>query len=171
MLKSLISIILLAIAFESVGQEHNFQVEDLNLTWVKVFEQPDSVFSLSKLAVALTDQRIEGDIIYGSFKSLADWKAAGYTEMTTPIYVARKMILAEVMIELRPGRYRVTVKNIRLEQLYDDSLTEAHEIEFLQSYAVNRSGEFKPAFLKQPAEIYQGTFERLFSFRTVSDEW
>ncbi len=64
--------LLLAIACEFKGQEHSFEVDGLDLTWVQVFEQPDSTFSLVKLSVALTDQRSEGDVIYGTFKSLAD---------------------------------------------------------------------------------------------------
>jgi hypothetical protein len=171
MIRVIFASLLLAIACGFKGQEHSFKVDGLDLTWVQVFEQPDSTFSLAKLAVALTDQRSEGDVIYGTFKSLADWRALGHNEMTTPIYVVRTMILAEVVIELKPGRYRVTVKNIRLEQLYDDPISKAGEITYLRTFAINRNGDFKSAFLKQPVEIYQGTFERLFSPPASSDDW
>ena len=100
----------------------------------------------------------------------ADYKPLGYSEMQVPMYVARMDINAYAVIEIKEGRYRITINKIDLIQRYDDALSEKGERSELVTWAVGNN-EFKRAFLKKPVEIYEYTFNNLFKMDTTQEEW
>jgi hypothetical protein len=157
------------------AQEQNFTVEDGTLIWQKVFTTELSFKELSKLVKTsgiYSDVEIIDNSIIGKVEDLEpDFKGAGYSEMSTPMYISRNFLDCHGLIEFKDGRYRVTLKKIYLTQKYDDGVSEEGERTSLETYAVKRRGDkMKGLFLQKPSEIFNYTFEKKFNFQVKKDE-
>lgn len=175
----LFSIIFLT-ALSIVAQEsiNNFIPENNKIVWQKVFEtnlDKAQLLDIIKVSGLFENCDIKDDKILGQmFPIEADFKGAGYGEMSTPIYIARNFFDGYVIIEFKEARYRVTVKNIMLTQQYDDGLSKEGEKTTIETYAI-KSGknEIKNAFSKSPSIILDYTFTNIFNFKRseTNDQW
>jgi hypothetical protein len=170
--KLLIFIFVVTVSNPTWGQDviYNFEIEDKEIIWRKVietgltFEQLVEKIKNSGLLekMELGDNKLTGDI-----KDLsADFKGAGFSEMGTPIYVARSHFSAFTILEYKEGKYRVTLKKIILTQKYDDGLSKQGERTNLDVFALKTTkDELKGAFKKSPSLILDYTFTDKFIFK------
>lgn len=173
MKKKILMFVLIAMApYVTLGQEivNNFEIEDKEIIWRKVFETD---LTFEQLTERLKDsglfEKIElgNNKVIGEIKNIeADFKGAGFSEMGTPIYIARSHYGAFSIIEFKESKYRVTLKRIVLTQKYDDGLSKQGEKTNLDSFALRTTkDEMKGAFKKSPSLILDHTFTDKFSFR------
>ena len=80
------------------------------------------------------------------------------------MYIINYTFTAHGMMEIRPGRYRVTVDLIRFQSQPDLPL---------EAYALDRRGEFKPVFLSMnAAQALDSELTRLFMIKeTEKEDW
>ena len=162
-------------AQESVN---TFLPENNQIIWQKIFEtEMDFNEQARKIKESgiLVKPEIEENKILGQTKPIdADYKGAGYGEMSTPIYVAQSFFDGFAVIDFKEGKYRVTLKNIMLTQKYDDGLSKEGEKTSLEAYSIKRGkNEMKGAFAKSPGVILDYTFTQVFTFISSesNDDW
>jgi hypothetical protein len=181
-MKNLVFLIGLIFSFGTTlsAQEsvNNFLPENNQIIWQKIFETEMDFNELAlkiKESGILVKPEIEENKILGQTKPIdADYKGAGYGEMSTPIYVARSFFDGFAVIDFKDGKYRVTLKNIMLTQQYDDGLSKEGEKTTLEAYSLKRDrNEMKAAFTKSPGIILDYTFSKVFTFRSseINDNW
>jgi len=167
------------ISFTAVAQEtNNFKIESYELMWQYVYEtdltQEEVLQDLSTKGIWESFDMVGDELIGISSNMDANYKSLGYGEMSVPIYVARMFVNFHSRIEIKEGRYRVTISNIQLIQKYDDSLTKQGEIRLLNTLAINKKGEFKKMFLGKASEIYNHTFINALEIKEKEeqdDDW
>lgn len=169
---------LIFFVFKLSGQEsvNNFFFETNEVYWQKVYE---TTLSSDKMSSLISESGLfekvdvsENGKFSGNINLIgADYRGAGYSEMNTPIYVARSFFSGFVVIEIKEGRYRVTLKRILLSQKYDTPISEMGEMKSLETYAIKKGkSEFTPGFMKIPSKILDYTFSNLFLFNEKSDQ-
>lgn len=157
---------------------NNFSSENNKIIWQKVFK---TEMDFNQLTAKVKESGILEKVEIGENKIIgqtnpidADYKGAGYGEMSTPMYVARSFFDGFCMIEFKDGKYRVTLKNIMLTQKYDDGLSKEGEKSTIESFGIKKGkNEIKAAFMKSPAIILDYTFTKAFIFKSSdkSDNW
>jgi len=157
---------------------NNFAIEDGEVIWRKVFQ---TVLTFEQLTEKVRDSglfektELGDNKLTGVLRNIdADFKGAGFSEMGTPIYIARSHFSAFAVIEFKDGKYRVTLKRIVLTQKYDDGVSKQGEQSSLDTYALKTAmGEMKPAFKKSPSLILDHTFTTEFSFQdeAIKNDW
>ena len=162
----------IAFLFNLKAQEtaNNFSPENNKIIWKKVFETEMDFNQLAdkvKESGILKNVEIRENKILGQTKLIdADFKGAGYGEMSTPIYVARSFFDGFAIIEFKGGKYRVTLKNIMLTQQYTAVLSELGEKTTIESFGIKKGrNEMKRAFTKSPSIILDHTFTNEFTFK------
>jgi len=90
--------------------------------------------------------------------------------MNTAIYISRSYFKSFVLIELKDGRYRITLKEMKLVQRYSVGLNEEGEISELKDYTIkNNNSDFRKTFTKSPSGILNYTFDKIFEIKKKSD--
>ena len=162
----------------TLSETDNFEIENGQVLWQKVHETD------------LTKEQLIGQIkSSGQFENVSeneesltaeinqlsmDFKGYGISEMSTPMYVSRSYVKAFALIEFKEKRYRVTLKNIKLVQKYEDALSKEGETTDIELYALKkRNTEFKSNFLNKPSKIMDFTFKKITNFKEVTkeDKW
>ncbi len=164
-------------SFSIKAQEtiNNFSAENNKIIWQKVFE---TELNLNQLTEKIKESGILEDIEIGENKILgqtkpidADFKGAGFGEMSTPMYIARSFFDGFALIEFKDGKYRVTLKNIMLTQQYDDGLSEEGEKSTIESFGIKRGkNEMKGAFKTSPSIILDYTLTNSFTFKLTEKD-
>ncbi len=168
-----ILLILIIICFKSYSQElefENFKLENGNLIWQKVYEtelsNDDLLKSFKTSGIIKNLDDLENSIT-GTIENLdLDYKGFGNTEMNTAMYISRSYFKSFVLIELKDGKYRITLKEMKLVQKYSDGLNEEGEISKLKDYAIkNNNSDFRKTFVKSPSGILNYTFDKIFEIK------
>ncbi|PZX52466.1 hypothetical protein LV84_03472 [Algoriphagus ratkowskyi] len=176
-MKSLIGIIIAIFIAGSLKAQgiNGFEINSGKLEWVNVYE---STITLNEVLDILKEngkisniEEGEDRIIASISKVEADYKGFGKSEMSTPIYIARNWIEAKLIIEFKEDKYRATLKDIFLSQIYSDPLSQMGEMSTLDSYAIS-SKSFKSSFTKSSSEILDFTFTKEFYFqKDINKDW
>lgn len=153
-----------------------FRVENDQIIYQKVFEYSipkDELLSNIYRSRSIEIIRTEDDLISGSFQKIEMPKYArelGYKELTAPIFAMRNYLMGDIDIQVKEGRYRVTISDIKLEKMYDDSSgpfgSEAGFIEPINETALNKKRQMRPTFLKDATKIFDHAFSSEFQFET-----
>ena len=86
--------------------------------------------------------------------------------MFTASYITDTHTEAFTVIELKPGRYRVTIKNIKFIQKINTDETPIGEITDLEHYALRKKNTvFRDGFMGNPSGIMNHTFEKILRFK------
>ena len=155
----------------------NFAIENGKLVWQKVYETELTKEQLTQKIKSSGDFKnleINKSGIIGEIVNLTlDFKVFGSSEMSTPIYIARNSANSFVQFEFKENSYRVSIKNIKLTQNYDDAISRQGEMTDLEVYALKkRNTEYKSSFLKKPSKIINFTFENITEFKVnIKDKW
>jgi hypothetical protein len=167
----------LIIPFISLGQEvlSPFKIEQGKLQWQKVYNSDLSVDQILSNASAkgVLHQVVKNENGFtANIQDLVlDYRALGISEWVMEIYISRSSLNAGVLIEVKDGRYRVTITNMILVQRYTDPLTKQGEKTPIEVFTGSKS--IKKGFLKRPAQVMDYTFNNLFSPNQaeVDDNW
>lgn len=174
------SFLLLIMHILLYGQEvdNNFKVDNAEIIWQKIYDTELTFKDFEEIikdSGLLENIEIGENKITGDLKSIdADFRGAGYTEMVTPIYIARSHLSGFAILELKEGKYRVTLKRVVLTQKYNDPLTKQGERTNLEFYGLkNGKNELTNSFKKNPSYILDYTFSKLFDFNDSQkkDDW
>ncbi len=168
----LVFIFVVTVSYATYGQEtvNNFEIEQKEVVWRKVVETTltfDQLVEKIKNSGLLDKIEIGDNQLAGDFRDIAaDFKGAGFSEMGTPMYIARSHFNGFAIIEYKEGRYRVTLKKIILVQKYDDGLSKQGERTNLDVFALKTTKDkMKGAFKKSPSLILDYTFTDKFTFK------
>jgi len=153
---------------------NNFSIENNKVIWQKVY---DTSMSFEQLSKSVTESGlfenlvIDENKITGQLKIIsADYKGAGYYEMTTPMYVVRSFFDGFVLIEYKDSKYRANFKNIMLTQKFDDPIVKQGSKTHIEFYALKRDKQnFASLFTKSASLILDYTFSKTFTF-TMPDK-
>lgn len=167
------AIILFTALFFAIGisaqESEHFHVRNDGLVWQKVY-MAEGV-SIEKIIQGLLPLSCVSDVtevagtVTCEIKGLRmNFKGAGYSRMSIPIYLANGIFYGYVTVQVREGRYRVTVERIVFENMGTS------EIEY---FAI-KDGALKKGFLEKDGKIMDYTFDSLFSKlanSVLDDEW
>lgn len=170
-MKRIILLFLLLFPIVASAQEKGFSIDGTSLKWQKVYQAQDVAiqdvaYNLQAAGVFHSIEKGDGMVTCELQGLGLDYKGSGFKRMSLPLYIANDKYSAFVTVQVREGRYRVTVDRIRHRNSnYGDGP--------LETFAIDKDGAFKEAFLGAPADVIEYTFDGLFSglAKPVDDEW
>jgi hypothetical protein len=116
----------------------NFLIESSQVIWQKTFEtelSKEDIIDKIKTSGNFENINISDYKLTAEIKELSiDYKGYGESEMSTPMYLSRSFVKAFYIFEFKDKKYRVTVKNIKFVQKYDDGLSKANEVSEIETY-------------------------------------
>ena len=114
--------LLICISSLTLFAQENFHVENGDLIWQKVFDKAPNV---AQLAGQLSDISQLENAINGKLIDVnANYEAQGYSRMQVSLYMTQPY-KANVQVELKDDRYRVTVRNIQFIDIESTSYRDA----------------------------------------------
>lgn len=173
-MKKLIFLISFTISSFCWSQEANdFKIENNQVIWQKVYENKNDSFKNNiKTKISRIISETENQLIAEINNIQHDYKSLGISEISCPIYISRTNTKATLILDIKENRYRVTLKNITLVQLYTDTLSEQGEINYLENFALkNNNTKFKNSFLKKPGTILNYSYSKIFKESNKTDNW
>lgn len=164
-MKTFILLSLLITCFTAGSQ--NFIVQNGALIWQRIYENPDN-HPVKPLTLQLEKVSINGSDYSGQInKTPVNYTAYGMKRMQMPLYMTQPF-RADVHIEIKPDKYRVTVSNILFDDLADASLLTTESTSPLSDYAVTSSGQIREGQKKALAVFDQDLTVR-FTIQNQSD--
>jgi len=147
---------------------------DGSVKWQHEFQTTDSINNLYNYMIEnrkVTECNLIENRLSGLLPQLpANYKLAGYNKVTAPNYLMAYDFSANVLVQFKPGKYRVTLSSIRLIN-NGTNYSFTNPLDALEEFTTNRRG-FTSAFKKTSSEIIDTTFVRYFSIIPVfSNEW
>jgi len=173
---SLILFYLIPAGLYSQDTIRNFQIEDKNIIWLKIIDTDmlfnDILENITESGI-ISIENINEDKITGHFKSLnPDFKSIGYTTMNVPMIISRNTLEGFLILEYKPGKYRITIKRIYFNKKYDDGLSKQDEKTSLETISLTRNNTFNNVFQKSISDVLNHTFLTTFQFEKKKvDEW
>jgi hypothetical protein len=144
------------------------------IKWQHEFTTTDSIDQLFNNLIEnrkVTEYTIIDKRLSGVLPQLpANYKLAGYRKVNTPNYLMAYDFTANVLVQFKPGKYRVTLRRIRLINNGSNySFTNPYDA--LEEFATNNKW-ISSSFKKASATILDTTFVNFFTNTPiVSDEW
>jgi hypothetical protein len=158
----------------TVSAQIDFSIDNGSVIWQKVYDTPITSESAVKMLHdgPITNIEQHDGYLTGEIENLSlDSKGAGMKLMTTPFYISGSNYDAKVRIEIKDGRYRVSISNIILTQKTNAGIFKLGETYSLEEMVVMR-GKFKKAFVKKHAQVFTFTFDKIFTPSISSpEEW
>jgi hypothetical protein len=152
----------------------NFISKSGSVYWTHRFEKKlsflDLLYSVKRSNNLIGIDTFKNTILGQSIESFMDYRGAGYTAMTTPIFLSNSSYKSSVLIENYDSFYVVTIKKIifinqndtkQVSQLLGSSQGETSPLE---GYAIKKTGKFRTNFSKSSAEIIDYNFIKLYDF-------
>ena len=159
-------------------ESENFLIESNQVVWQKTYEtelSKETLIDKIKTAGKFENVSVSEDKLTAEITDLSiDYKGYGESEMSTPMYLSRSSIKAFCIFEFKDKKYRVTLKNIKFIQKYDDVLTKMGEVTEIEDFALSKKNtEFKNSFLKKPSKILNYTFSKVIELKndTQNNNW
>lgn len=175
-MKRVFLLVLLALsplsAAAQTPEECNFSVKDNYVTWQLVYE--DSVDAATVMDYLRGSGNfadiadVSSGISFTITPRTADWRSSGVQKGYVPMYILNHQMTAHGLLQIRDGRYRVTVDHIIF--LDDPSPIP------LETYALNRQRGFKGVFYastSNAAAVLNSEFTGLFKIpeQAEEEEW
>lgn len=166
----------------TVYSQGNFIQKDNGLfQWQKVYEFDNTEGIQADLLanvvlnniVVLDDKSFRGELL-----ATPNWRQAmidvGKKPMNTPIGIRSYDVKGTALVEIKDGRYRVTVQDLKF--VYKESGNrfekKGNETPF-EDFVLKTDGTIRPWFIKEPnwLELYDETFSDLFILKKSTDDW
>ncbi len=173
-------LILMIVCFKGYSQDlkyENFKLENGNLIWEKIYKSELSKIDLIrslKTSGIIKDFKETENYITGYIEHLIlDYKGFGNSEMRTAAYISGNYLRSFVLVEFKSGKYRVTLKEIKLSKRFKDKTSDHGEINELKYYAIKSNNlKFRTSFKKSPSGILNYTFDKIFNITNkTNDDW
>lgn len=178
MRKGIVILSVLICAFTSVMAQDTIQgfifYKDGSVIWQHEFASDESMEKLFNSVIenrTITEYEVFDNHLSGVMPQVsAKYELAGLKKIKVPNYILAYDCTANVLIQYKPGRYRVTLHRIRFVNNGSDySFT--NPVNLLEDYAVNKKGISK-VFRRYGSHILNATFIDYFSnIRIVDNEW
>jgi hypothetical protein len=124
------------------NENENFLIENNQVVWQKTYEtelSKETIIDKIKTVGKFENISVSEDKITAEIKDLSiDYKGYGESEMSTPMYLSRSSVKAFCVFEFKEKKYRVTLKNMKFVQKYDDALTEMGEVTDIETFALSK---------------------------------
>ena len=151
-------------------ENENFLIESNQVIWQKTYEtelSKETLIEKIKTTGKFENISVSEDKLTAEIRDLSiDYKGYGESEMSTPMYLSRSFVKAFCMVEFKDKKYRVTLKNIKFVQKYEDALSKMGEVTDVEDFALSKKNtQFKSGFLKKPSKILNYTFSKLTEFK------
>ena len=165
---SIIAILFVSI---SITNAQSFYVENDRLAWSKVYESDmnatDIVKSMLMSGNFRNIQLIDDSFISATLQEInVDYERIGYKRMNLPLYISNNYFgPANIIVQVKEGRYKVTVNNMILTEHYGTSLGG-----ILDAVAIDDYG-FSPTFVQYGAPIYNIVISECVTFDKVDEDW
>ncbi|MFT7036027.1 MAG: hypothetical protein ACJA2S_004554 [Cyclobacteriaceae bacterium] len=154
---------------------NGFELREKRVIYQHVFETDLSISGLKvviKKALKFEILNESENQITGFFQDLKVREYAreiGYTWANMPTYLDRNSIQGTIDIQMKDGRYRITISNSSLKKLIDDKHgmfgSPEGTIETLDTFALNLKGtKMATHFVKHGSRVYDYTFQKEFDF-------
>ena len=170
MKRIILNAIILLVSFSTYAQEktkYNFFTQDGDVVWQKVFQtelDASAVFSAIKTSGTLTDITETGSVLVGNLiERKAEYSSLGYSRGSVPIF-ANHLLGGFAKIEMREGRYRVTVNKM---YRIDDTSPAKDRTDF--TFYVNKKGGLR-LFPERAQEIFDYNFSKMFEVKSQAQE-
>ena len=153
-----------------VHAQDNFLKDRGQVIWQRVFENDTDIDRVElnlRSKGCFRDFYSQDGLVTAELYGLRlNIEGAGYKRMSVPIYLPNGIFSAFVKVQIKEGRYRVTVSRIwyHIDRMGDTAL---------ESMALNDDGKIEDKFLGAPAKILNYNFFSLFCNlgETDDDEW
>jgi len=144
------------------------------LKWQHEFSTTDSIDQLCNYMIEnriITEYSIINQRLSGILNQLpANYKLAGFSKAKTPNYLMAYDFTANVLVQFKPGKYRVTLSRIRLVN-NGSNYSFTNPSDYLEEFATNKRG-ISSAFKRASATILDSTFVNYFTITSIiNDEW
>ncbi len=157
---------------------NNFYTENQELIWKKVFETQltcEQLYSKAKDSglfdkLEKDETKIRAELIYIDAEPLTSEHKPYYT----PEYIVNNFIQAFILIETKPGKYRVTLKRIMLTEKSFDSLTNFGSHSYIEKHAFKYGkGQLTNNFIKHGSKLLDDSFSQKLDFNLLisDDNW
>ncbi len=159
---------------ENVDSLGDFIAKNGSVYWYHKFKKSLSfenlLNSVKRANTLIGIDTFKNTIIGQSIESFMDYRGAGYTAMTTPIFLSNSSYKSSVSIENYDSFYVVTIKKIIFIN-QNDTKQISHllgsaqgETSPLEDYAIKRTGKFRSNFPKPAGKIIDYTLTKLYDF-------
>lgn len=147
--------------FQSSFSQSHFKPSNGAIIWQKVYEAANRV-NPSVIALQLDGMEQTDSLITGRIKnSTVNYTEYGARRMQMPLYMVEPFN-ASVIIEIKPGRYRVTINSIEFVDIHNREFTNIAE------YCLTRKNEIRNSQIKALDLFNLDLTER---FTVNSKEW
>ena len=169
-MKQLFSLIFFLMTVNAYSQNFDFDKSG-NLIWQCTYNTDMTSSELHKsLCVCshLRDvEKVDSTFYIATLKrSKVSYEDFGYKRMQLPLYVVNNDIeSADVIIQYKEGKYRITLKNINLASLTGMNYGTLHDM------AIGEDGYFTDLFMKDARNIYHLNFKRWLELESISNDW
>ncbi len=158
------------------SSQGNFKIENDSVYWQKIFSSNLQVEDIEQLMiesgnftnVIVINQSLTAEIVDLSV-DYRDYQPILFSNSC----VKNHLINAFVLIEVKEGKYRATIKNINLVQNYSDNegLGLGRLKPFENEVLRNSTDEFKNGFIKNDIPRLEKLFNEITSFAKSSSDW
>lgn len=169
-MKRMVILLSILICSSAYAQHFNFDKYG-NLIWQSVYEtkmsSQDIHKALCKSTYLCNVEKLDSTFYMASLRvSEVDYEAAGYKKMNLPLYLINSHIgPADVIIEYKPGKYKITLKNIDLTPISSFDYGSLHDM------AVAEDGYFTDMFTKYAGNIYHYYFTVWLDLNGILTDW
>ena len=176
MKRIIVSVVFILTSIIAWGQENdNFSIKDGGIVWQRVYQSQLDSASIASVLVAtgqVTDVAgIPGGIVCRIMPRSLDYRGAGFSRGSAAMYIVNRQMEGHATIQMREGRYRVTVDRMVFVASTETSLSRVGERTPLEDYAMSRKGEIKSVFTSMNAAgIIDYDLGKLFDLKVVTDE-
>jgi len=154
-------LLIILICFKSYSQDlafNNFKLENGTLIWQKVYKTKlsnDELIKSFKISGIIKNFDAFDNFIIGNIKLMSiDYKSFGKSYLSTVTYISDNYFNSFILIEFKEGRYKVTLKDMKLITKYSNKQNNEFDI-----------SDFKMIFKKSPSEIFNFTFDKVFTIK------
>ena len=152
-----------------------FKVEDNALIWQKVYDinvTPKEYLTFIRLKGSIENIDTLQNTIVGRLRKFKP-NRYGLSWAETPIYLRDDATYADVRIEIKENKYRVTVYNIKMVTEMDNVVSKAGEIVGLEQYYFKPLGKKapRPNFFKFDEPIFTKNFGSFFTYKKPSSDF
>ncbi len=144
-----------------------FKLEDKAVIWQKVYDlniTPKEYLTFIKLKNCLESIDTVQTTLIGKLKGFKP-NTYGAARMSTPIYLFTAMIFADVRIEIKENKYRVTISNIKAT----DGMGIV-DFETLYFKMLNKKTP-RPSFFKIDEPILNKNFDSFFEYKKITSDF
>lgn len=149
-------------------EDFHFSVKDSYVTWQLVYDESldaDAVLGYLLGSGNFADVTAIADgFSFTITPQMADWRSSEIPRAHVPIYILNYQMTAHGLLQIRDGRYRVTVDHV----VFQDEPGVP-----LETYAINKKSEFRSVFSapsSNAAAVLDHSFTKMFTFQENQDE-